>query len=214
MSWCPLFPEITNSSVWQLPPFMLKAWLAILTHKDHETHEWRGNKHTLARICHFSIEEAEQALQTLSSPDPGSLTPDENGARIVSTDGEHWHVVTGAKYQERIKREIERQLARERMAKWRAGKRANAEKPDAGQPEVPTPRFIPPTEAEVLFQCQKIGLPEIEGRKFFSHFDEKQWKPKSGPVKDWRKRLNTWKLTWESNGRPMAPKPKSPAIAI
>lgn len=108
--------------------------MAILTHKDHQTHEWRGNKHTLARICHFSVEEAEQALTKLSEPDPSSLTPDENGSRIVSSDGEHWHVVTGAKYQEKIKKEIERQLARERMAKWRASKRGAAVPPPAEPP--------------------------------------------------------------------------------
>lgn len=123
MSWCPIFPQITASSVWSLPPHIFKAWIAILTHKDHESHIWRGNPHTLAKLASITLEQSRESVLVLSSPDEGSLSQEQDGRRIVSDDGEHWFVVNGEKYQEMIKREIAKENARQRTAKWRAGKK-------------------------------------------------------------------------------------------
>lgn len=130
MSWCPIFPAITESSVWRLPAHVFKSWIAILTHKDHETHIWRGNEYTLADMVKISEPEAKEALLALSSPDPRSLTRDHEGRRILSDDGEHWFVVNGEKYQSMIRREIERENARLRTQKWRAGKKKVLDAPD------------------------------------------------------------------------------------
>lgn len=131
MSWCPIFPEITRSSVWRAPAHIFKAWLSILTHKDHITHVWRGNAYTLADEAKITKDEAKQAIAVLSSPDEESLTPDYEGKRILSDDGEHWFVVNGQKYADMIQKEIERQNARKRTEKWRAGKRTAEDKKPA-----------------------------------------------------------------------------------
>lgn len=124
MSWCPIFPQITDSSVWELPPHIFKSWINILTKKDHETHVWRGNEYTLAREAKITLEQAREALKVLSEPDPASLSRDHDGKRILSDDGEHWWAVNGEKYKDMIKREIELENARNRTAKWRANKKS------------------------------------------------------------------------------------------
>lgn len=86
----------------------------------------------------------------------------------------------------------------------------NGEVPKDGKEKAP--KFIPPTEDEVLLLCAKIGLPEIEGRKFFNYWDEQGWKNKGGPVKDVSKRLVRWKLNWETSGRPGSKAPSEISI--
>lgn len=123
--------------MWRLPPHIFKAWIAILTHKDHESHTWRGNEYTLSDTAKITVPEAAESLAILSAADPASLSKEHDGKRILSDDGEHWFVVNGEKYQEMIQREIARENARNRTAKWRAKKKGK--KPDIEDQEGPIP---------------------------------------------------------------------------
>lgn len=50
--------------------------------------------------------------------------------------------------------------------------------------------FCPPKLEEIKAECQHIGLREIEGEKFFYHYEGNGWQR----VTDWRSRLQKWRL--------------------
>lgn len=47
-------------------------------------------------------------------------------------------------------------------------------------------RFAEPSQAEVDFECAKIGLPTTEGLKFVAFYGSKGWKVGKSPMKNWR----------------------------
>lgn len=70
--------------------------------------------------------------------------------------------------------------------------------------------FNPPSIEEILFECNKVGLPEREGERMFAYYDSCGWTigKHRKPVVSWRGCLRTWKLNWEDN-RQVASKPSA-----
>lgn len=81
-------------------------------------------------------------------------------------------------------------------------------------------KFVPPTEAEVLLQCAKIGLPDTEARKFLGYYEANGWRVGRNPMKSWPAALTNWKGNWEErrhanhNHRSTASGPAGTPIAI
>ena len=174
----------------------------------------------IARRTNVPLEIVNAQIDKLCSPDPDSNTPDHEGRRLLplSPDKSWGWVIVNYRLYRNIKSSDElRAQTRGRVARWREKQKLNGHDPLTAPEAIEENKktkavFVPPEEAEILLQCAKIGLPDIEGRKFFSYYDENGWKNKAGPVKDWHKRLNRWKLEWESRGRPISselkPKPR------
>lgn len=60
-------------------------------------------------------------------------------------------------------------------------------------------KFIKPTAEEVTVYGQEIGY-QIDGQKFFDHYEARGWQYKAGsPMKDWRAAVRTWKRRDEEN---------------
>lgn len=127
MNWTPLFDEIIESSVWELPDHVRLAWIAILAKKDWRTQEIRMNSHRLSKWAKISEDKATDAIDVLSSPDPLTLSQEHEGRRILRVDDSTWKVVNGEVYKQRIKEIRNREETRRRMAERR--------KTEAGEPD-------------------------------------------------------------------------------
>lgn len=63
------------------------------------------------------------------------------------------------------------------------------------------PRFQKPTFDQIMEEAARMGLPEIECRKFESYYESNGWKVGKGKMKCWKSSLNGWKLRWEDGIR-------------
>ena len=89
---------------------------------------------TAARLANLTEEQAQRALDALSSPDPNSTTPDYEGRRILRADG-GWLVVNHQKYRDLRTRSQAMKAARQR--RWREGHKASTrDARDARETEV------------------------------------------------------------------------------
>jgi hypothetical protein len=84
-----LFSSIVTSTIWCEDNATLRVWIAMLAMSDaHGRVE--GAIPGFANLARVSIEEMRQAVKILSSPDPDSRTPENEGRRIVVVDGGWW----------------------------------------------------------------------------------------------------------------------------
>jgi hypothetical protein len=93
-----LFGSILNSSVWCEHAETRLVWITMLLLADGEGRVW-GAVPGIARQAGVSVEGARRAIGRLTSPDPESRTPDQQGRRLVAIDG-GWQVVNARKYRE------------------------------------------------------------------------------------------------------------------
>lgn len=61
----------------------------------------------------------------------------------------------------------------------------------------------------IKLQCVKIGLPEIEGEKFYSYYESNGWKVGRNKMVSWTNALMHWKLVWKDRGDKFVKKTKS-----
>lgn len=69
-------------------------------------------------------------------------------------------------------------------------------------------KYTPPTLEMIKLQCVKIGLPEIEGEKFYSYYESNGWKVGKNKMVSWTNALNHWRLVWLDR-QPSPNKPRS-----
>jgi len=93
-----LFSCIVTSSVWCQDSATLRVWIAMLAMKNKQG-DVEGSIPGFASLARVTIEEMRRAVEILSSPDPDSRTPDEEGRRILPIPG-GWHVVNHVKYRD------------------------------------------------------------------------------------------------------------------
>lgn len=75
-----------------------------------------------------------------------------------------------------------------------------------------SPRFVPPTEAEVRDYCLGKGY-SVDPEAFVAFYASKGWKVGSQPMKDWRAALVTWQKREESDPRKGKPAPQPAEIS-
>lgn len=64
----------------------------------------------------------------------------------------------------------------------------------------PSPRFMPPTEAEVAAYCAEMGY-TVDAERFCDYYASKGWVVGKTPMKDWKAAVRTWM----KNARPAKP---------
>lgn len=94
-----LFSSIVTSSVWMEDDKTLRVWFAMLALTDAKGIV-EGSVPGFANVARVTIPEMEHALQVLSSPDPYSRTPDNEGRRIEAIPG-GWRILNYQSYRER-----------------------------------------------------------------------------------------------------------------
>lgn len=105
-SWVPLNSELPESSLWQTPLHVRVAWVSLFSQMDFRTFQVRTNRFRLARLANITVEQAEEALLVLTSPDPETLTQEHEGRRLLKMDGEGYFFVNGPKYQALMRRRM------------------------------------------------------------------------------------------------------------
>lgn len=124
--FAPLFSEITDSSVWEEPYHVRLLWLTMLAKKQSD-HVVYGDTYRLRRWSNLrTMEEVDDALRILTSPDERRKGQEFDGRRIEKVDG-GWKVLNGQKYED-LMRKISERI---RKARWA---RENRNMPKNGKP--------------------------------------------------------------------------------
>lgn len=110
-----LYGSILDSTVWRESHTTVRVWIAMLAMADVDG-VVEASIPGLADRARVTLDECEDALERLSSPDRYSRTRDHEGRRVEAVDG-GWRVLNHRAYRER------RGASAERVARHRARKR-------------------------------------------------------------------------------------------
>lgn len=111
-----LYGSILDSTVWRESHTTVRVWIAMLAMADVDG-VVEASIPGLADRARVTLDECEDALERLSSPDRYSRTRDHEGRRVEAVDG-GWRVLNHRAYRER------RGASADRVARHRANKRA------------------------------------------------------------------------------------------
>lgn len=118
----PIMCGIIDSSITAQPAHVFKAWILMLAAGGIEG-KVVGAPGNLARRFGLTREEMAEAIHVLSSPDPDSTTPDEEGRRIIPYDDSGrpaWAIVNRRKYHDIVVDKLRKERDRRRKAEERA----------------------------------------------------------------------------------------------
>lgn len=121
-----LFQSILDSTIWQESNETRLLWITMLAMSD-KNGEVQAAIPGLAKRAGITIQECEDGLATLLSPDPYSRTPDHDGRRIEVIDG-GWALLNHLKYRELMSYEERKEYNRRKQAEFRAKKANEASK--------------------------------------------------------------------------------------
>ncbi len=113
-----LFGSIITSTIWREDKETKILWITMLALKD-KNGDVEGSVPGLADMARLTIEETEEALEKLRSPDPHSRTKDNEGRRIEDIDG-GWHVLNHNKYRDKMNADERREYLRIKQQEHRA----------------------------------------------------------------------------------------------
>lgn len=120
MGYSKLFNEIVLSTIWHEPDHVRIVWITMLAIKDR-WHKINSSVPGLASIARVSIEQCEEALKILSSPDIYSRSKENEGRRIAECDG-GWVVLNGEKYRNKMSLDERREYNRIKQREYRSKK--------------------------------------------------------------------------------------------
>jgi hypothetical protein len=113
-----LFAKIVDSSIWLEPDHVRIVWLTFLAMKDQKGFVWISTPANVAIRARVSVEQAEDAIKRLESPDPYGRTQEYDGRRIERV-GDGWLVLNAKKYDDIVYQEHMRERNRIRQAAFR-----------------------------------------------------------------------------------------------
>jgi hypothetical protein len=117
MGYAKLFDEIIHSTIWRAPRHVRLLWVTMLAIADANG-EVMASIPGLADAARIEVEECEDALKILNTPDKYSRTQDLEGRRIIPIDG-GWLLVNYTKYRKKLSREDTNAKNAERQARYR-----------------------------------------------------------------------------------------------
>jgi hypothetical protein len=101
MTYLKIDHELLGSTTWDLSPATRCVWITLLIRANANLNCCvRETISSLARASNVSLEEAQQAVDILSSPDPNSRSRVEQGRRIIPVAG-GWKVVNLQEYRDK-----------------------------------------------------------------------------------------------------------------
>lgn len=169
-----LFSSIVHSTVWREPNHVRLVWVTLLALADQDGHV-EASVPGLADAARVSIDDCAKAIETLSSPDPYSRTPDYDGRRIMAVSG-GWVLLNYPKYRAKASKEERKEKAAERQRLHRDRKKgrdttlpitlvtksndkAEAEAEANTDPPLAPPEVSHPTEPKPGRRKPKIPIP-------------------------------------------------------
>lgn len=113
-----LFTKIVDSSIWVQPDHVRIVWMMCLAIMDEDGFVNLASVKNVANRAIVSLENAEDAILVLESPDSDSSNPANEGRRLTRVPG-GWIVNNSKEYRDIVKREHQKELNRERVKKHR-----------------------------------------------------------------------------------------------
>ncbi|MEN5115867.1 hypothetical protein ABE488_00820 [Luteimonas sp. TWI662] len=110
-SFAKLDGGIVDSTLWMQPHDVLRVWIALMAKADASGYV-RASVPSLAHLCMVPIERLEQILAILTSPDPYSRTPTDEGRRLRAVEG-GWELVNYIPYRNSRDEDADRARKRE-----------------------------------------------------------------------------------------------------
>jgi len=181
--------------------------MLLLCDKDGD---FRSTPQYLSREAVIPLDQAIDAFEKLSEPDPGSSSKEEEGRRIISTGPNQWHVVNYTSYRQRMLYEKRRAADVQRKRDERGQVRTDVDgcgqvgtgddAVDVGvgvvvDVDVPPKkkkkggmggkRFKPPTVEEVQAYINEKGL-RVLAIEFCDFYESKGWMVGKSRMKDWK----------------------------
>lgn len=125
-----IFTKILDSSIWLEPTPTRIVWITLIAAMDETGYAHFSALENLALRARVTREEADKAIEVLSSPDENSADPEFEGRRIERIPG-GFMILNAEKHRGLVTRIIQREQTRLRVAKHRAAhkgeKRAQAD---------------------------------------------------------------------------------------
>lgn len=118
-----IFTKILDSSIWLETHPTRIVWFTFLAAMDEHGFAQFASIKNLAHRARVTDEESETAVKCLESPDHNSSDPDNDGRRIERVHG-GWIVLNCEKYRVLVTRAVAQEKTRQRVARFRANKRA------------------------------------------------------------------------------------------
>jgi hypothetical protein len=151
MNWAPVFNRLVDSSVWDEPLHVRVLWVTLLALKEKDDTVWDYDAYRLHKRANLTVEQVEDGLRVLSSPDkkrPGQVNDGIRIQRVVSEDGLHegWFVVNGAFYRDLMKKLKRKEDQAEHMRQKRLIMRS---RPTPAEEMAANMRAAGHTEAEI-----------------------------------------------------------------
>jgi len=153
-----LHSGILDGSIWNEDVWTRVVWITFLAKSD-SVGRILALPVNMARIANVPFSKFNKAIEVLSSPDPDSRTPDEEGRRIIPIQG-GWQIVNYEKYRNMMDMEERKAYKREWDRKHRSSGHERAQKPQkqVKNPQSDTVRRSPtnPTQAEAEAKAKAI----------------------------------------------------------
>lgn len=156
-----VYGSILDSSIWLEPDGTRLLWLTMLCMADPWSGVVTASIGGLAARARISREACVAGLETLSSPDPDSKNPENEGRRIEKVEG-GWRILNHQAYRDRRTRQQEQTT--ERVRRWRQRKAELAEHAAAGatepKPRAPKREKFDPLAVPIPLELQSPGFAE------------------------------------------------------
>lgn len=117
-----LFAKIVDSSIWLESTPTRLVWMMLIALMDEDGFCQFACVDNVSARARLSIEETNEAIKTLESPDVRDPEQEYEGRRIERVPG-GWIVLNAGKYRDLVTREIAKERNRQRVAKCREAKR-------------------------------------------------------------------------------------------
>lgn len=151
-----LFSKIVDSSIWLAPDPVRIVWITFLAVMDEDGMVMLPTVANVAHRARVTLEDAENAMRVLESPEPSTATDDDDGRRVEKVPG-GWIVLNAKKYRDMATREIQRESTRLRVARHRAKKAGNDAETGSNAGVTPESRSVTQSEAETDTKAGKSG---------------------------------------------------------
>src|SRR3974390_2274910 len=206
--YCKLVDEITTSSIWMESDQTLRVWIAMLAKKDCNGIV-RGSIPGFAHLCRMTVEQFEEVLQILMSPDKYSRTKDNEGRRIEPTEG-GWHVINHTKYRDILQTDLSSHRVRAFRQRKKEPKKestgtntdtytdteetdCNDSKRNETEKAFQKSKAKAQSAEEVIAYCRPIDVSDSDARYLWDNWEENGWKRGPHKIKDWRRVIKVWK---------------------
>lgn len=212
-----LFSRITESSLMEEPIEVRYAFVMLLAICDPTGHVI-GTDIAIARRINMPVSDFQRCIAELRDPDPDSNSKEEDGRRVVVSEGERgYRVVNYLTYRDMRDEDDRREYMRDYMQKYRERKalqngktpvkrrkqkltvlanaegEAYADVKEEGERDSAHPPKRKGALEEIRAFCKELGLPESDGDASFHKWEGNGWKNGQLPIKCWRSTIRAWR---------------------